>query len=238
MKTQIKINTKTTFKNFNVDIVTVGKSASEKLNALKKVEKILNENNGKTTSFESLPYSKGGRYARHTSTLYNTTTFVFNKYNNFIELFNSSKSANCPSFSIIVYSDASLNTIHNELLKEIEIANKNLDLFKKGLGFDYLQNIENEKRIAIENIESEKRLKEAERKTKVDAGYIFIESLEDFKNKVWINDFFLKNKSEISKLNGIEKNQKQREFFNSFLQKNKIEISNEKLFWACWTSIK
>jgi hypothetical protein len=236
MKTQIKINTKTTFKNFNVDIVTVGKSASEKLNALKKVEKILNESNGMTTSFQSLPYSKGGRYARHTSTLYNTTTFK--KFNNEVTLLNSSNSANCPIFSIEVYSDAKLEAMHNELLKEIEIANKNLDLFKKGLGFDYLQNIENEKRIAIENIESEKRLKEAERKTKVDAGYIFIESLEDFKNKVWINDFFLKNKSEISKLNGIEKNQKQREFFNSFLQKNKIEISNEKLFWACWTSIK
>jgi hypothetical protein len=237
METEIKINTKTKFINFDVKIETVGKSAKEKLNALKKAEKIINDNNGNITSFESLPYSKGGKYARHTSTLYNITNFIFNKQNNTVELINSSKSANCPNFDIYVYSDDKLQEMYYELMNEIKTANKNLEVFKKGIGFDFLQKIEEEIAIENEKIEAEKARKLAERQAKIDAGYVLVDNIAEFKNKVVIDADFLKTKSEISKLSGLEKNQKQREFFKSFLEKNKIEISNEKLFWNCWTSI-
>jgi hypothetical protein len=184
-----------------------------------------------------LPYSKGGKYARHTSTLYNITNFIFNKQNNTVELINSSKSANCPNFDIYVYSDDKLQEMYYELMNEIKTANKNLEVFKKGIGFDFLQKIEEEIAIENEKIEAEKARKLAERQAKIDAGYVLVDNIAEFKNKVVIDADFLKTKSEISKLSGLEKNQKQREFFKSFLEKNKIEISNEKLFWNCWTSI-
>ena len=51
-------------------------------------------------SFESLPYSRGGRYARHTSTLDSTQKWEIKKSlegNYYISTSSTSKSANCPS---------------------------------------------------------------------------------------------------------------------------------------------
>lgn len=50
-------------------------------------------------SFESLPYSRGGRYVRHTSTLYSTQKWEIKESaegNYYISTSSTSKSANCP----------------------------------------------------------------------------------------------------------------------------------------------
>lgn len=234
MKT-LKLNTKTNL-GFSVKLNMVGKSASEKLDCVKKIEKILNEKNGSVSTFQSLPYSRGGKYARHTSTLTNVLTFEL--INNNLSVQNSSKSANCPVFSVEVYSDLFLQKKKLELLSKIEIAKIEFNSFAKGIGFDFLQKQKNEI-IAAEKKAEEIRINaEKVRSERIASGKILVEKPEDFFSVVKIDSDFMARRNELSKLSGLEKSKQQKEFFSNFLENNKIVISSEKLFWQIFTKTK
>ena len=81
-------------------------------------------------SFESLPYSRGGRYARHTSTLYSTQKWEIcgtdeNGY--YISKSSTSKSAACPDVIVpTFYTEIGKNYFNLIILSQIKELEKKL----------------------------------------------------------------------------------------------------------------
>ena len=79
-------------------------------------------------TFESLPYSKGGKYARHTTTLHSTQSWEIKEYiaGYYISINSTSKSANCPP--VIVpkfYTEKGKNFYNSKIKSQIqELENK------------------------------------------------------------------------------------------------------------------
>ena len=79
-------------------------------------------------TFESLPYSKGGRYTRHTTTLHSTQSWEIKEYDGcyYVSVNSTSKSANCPS--VIVpqfYTEKGKNFYNSKIKAQIqELENK------------------------------------------------------------------------------------------------------------------
>ena len=75
-------------------------------------------------SFESLPYSRGGKYRRHTSTLVSVQSWKVDQYENgeyFIRTNSSSKSAACPEVVVPKFYTEKGKVFHNFILnKQIE----------------------------------------------------------------------------------------------------------------------
>ena len=85
------------------------------------------ESDSYVVEFESLPYSRGGKYARHTSTLTSHQTWRVVEYGVSgygIETERTSKSANCPSVIIPKFYTEKGRNYHNakiyEKIKELE----------------------------------------------------------------------------------------------------------------------
>lgn len=74
-------------------------------------------------SFESVPYSRGGKYARHTSTLHSTQKWevvdLSGEY--YVLTYSSSKSANCPPVVIPAFYTETGKNFYNSLI-EIKIS--------------------------------------------------------------------------------------------------------------------
>jgi hypothetical protein len=122
------LNTKTKFL-FDVKMNLMGKSASEKLDCIKKIQRIIEDEDGRVFEFQSLPFSKGGKYKLHTSTLTNTRTFEV--VDNVVSVFDSSRSANLPPFSIEVFSDLFIKNKIEELQNAVFQKQSELDLYLK-----------------------------------------------------------------------------------------------------------
>ena len=80
-------------------------------------------------TFESLPYSRGGRYAKHTSTLHSTQSWEIKEYDGcyYVSVNSTSKSANCPS--VIVpnfYTEKGKNYFNNKIQSNIDSLQKQL----------------------------------------------------------------------------------------------------------------
>ena len=75
-------------------------------------------------SFESLPYSRGGKYRRHTSTLVSVQSWKVDQYENgayYIRTNSSSKSAACPEVVVPKFYTEKGKVFHNFILnKQIE----------------------------------------------------------------------------------------------------------------------
>lgn len=104
-------------KNLMQCIITDGtkKDIVDALYLLFKQEKEVYEVN-----FESLPYSRGGKYARHTSTLHSTQRWEVVEYGAsgyIIETNSTSKSAACPLVVIPKFYTEAGKTYHNGIIE-------------------------------------------------------------------------------------------------------------------------
>lgn len=70
-------------------------------------------------SFQSLPYSRGGKYALHTSTLYSTQKWEVVEGGNGYYIYKSStsKSANCPSVIVPKFYTESGKVFYNSIIE-------------------------------------------------------------------------------------------------------------------------
>jgi hypothetical protein len=235
---KLKFNTKTKF-HFNVKLNTIGNSASEKLDCIKKIEAIVNQKNGTATTFESLPYSRGGKYRRHTSTLTDVITFEFDKESNSVTESHTSNSANRPTFSVEVYSDLWLAKKNEELLSKVSRAEAELNSFKAGIGKDYLKAVEYEKQRKEDTRIAQVEKMAAEKTARIASGEQIVESVDEFATVFAKTEQWLKLRAEMSEMVGSEKNQRQCSQFNRELKEQNITIEgNDRLFWYCFKASK
>ena len=97
-------------------------SKADIINALKLI--FDKERDEYSAFFESVPYSRGGKYARHTSTLHSNQSWFLTKGvstgNYFIDTKSTSNSANCPAVIIPKFYTEVGRIFHNSQI-ELEI---------------------------------------------------------------------------------------------------------------------
>jgi len=71
-------------------------------------------------AFESLPYSRGGKYARHTSTLYSSQRWEVREIGGefYVEKSSSSKSSACPPVMVPKFYTEAGKIFHNSLIEK------------------------------------------------------------------------------------------------------------------------
>lgn len=98
-------------------VITDG-TQSDLINALKMMFDLGREQYD--VEFESLPYSRGGKYARHTTTLHSTQQWVVSQDARgayFIDRFSTSKSANCPLVEVPKFYTEKGKAFHNAIIE-------------------------------------------------------------------------------------------------------------------------
>ena len=92
---------------------------ADKINALQILFK--KEKDFYNIEFESLPYSRGGRYKRHTSTLHSVQSWElkFSEYYGwYIATSSSSNSANCPPVDVPIFYTEAGRAFHNQKIQQ------------------------------------------------------------------------------------------------------------------------
>jgi hypothetical protein len=98
------------------------------------IYQMLNTKEGSyVVSFQSLPYSKGGKYARHTSTLTSLQEWKVVLWNDkyYVETYSSSKSAACPSVKVPKFGTKSAFDRANKIAEKAAIKAANLEAKNK-----------------------------------------------------------------------------------------------------------